>query len=44
LFDPNAEDEDEMEMTNESGALFGLVNLMIRNKLPKELDIPIPLE
>ena len=31
-------------MTNESGALFGLVNLMIRNKLPKELDIPIPLE
>lgn len=30
LFDPLIEDEEEMEMVNEAGAIFGLVNLMLR--------------
>lgn len=39
LFDPFEQDEDEREMVNEAGAIFGLVNLMIRNHFEKQYEI-----
>lgn len=44
MFDPSIEDEEEREMVNEAGAIFGLVNLMVRQKLQKEYIIDLPLE
>jgi hypothetical protein len=42
LIDPSIEDEEDREMTNEAGAIFGLVNLGIKNKIPKELVLETP--
>jgi len=41
LFDPLIEDEEEKEMTNEAGAIFGLVNLWAKNMIPKEMILHI---
>lgn len=31
-------------MVNEAGAIFGLVNLMIRNHFEKQYEIQVPLD
>lgn len=43
LLDPHAE-EDEQEMNHESGAIFGLVNLMLRKKFRKNSTVEVPKE
>jgi len=44
LIDPTVEDEEERVKDDESGAIMGLVNLLIKQKLPKEQIFTLPLD
>ena len=42
LFDPEIEDEEDKEMSNEAGAIFGVANLGLKSLIPKDLVLETP--
>jgi hypothetical protein len=42
MIDPTVEDEEERVKEDESGAILGLVNLLIKQNIPKDLPITLP--